>query len=76
MARYRLGRTVEARHALDEAVRWIEEANREKSDDLTATRPAWGAWHEPLECAFLVAEARELLEGGHRPADAAAEAKP
>jgi serine/threonine protein kinase/Flp pilus assembly protein TadD len=62
MARHRLGDTVAARQALDEAVRWTEEANREELDDLTAARPGWGAWHEKLECEFLLAEARELLE--------------
>jgi serine/threonine protein kinase/Flp pilus assembly protein TadD len=76
MARHRLRHLVEARQALDEAARWIGEANREESDDLTATRPAWGAWHEPLECEILLAEAKELLEGGHPLTDAAAEAKP
>ena len=62
MARHRLGRVAEARQAFDEAARWTDEADREKSDDLTATRPSWGAWYEPLECKLLLEEAKQLLE--------------
>jgi Flp pilus assembly protein TadD len=76
MARQRLGQTAEARRALDEAVRWIEEANREEADDLTETRPAWGAWHEKLECEILLAEATQLLDNAHQLPVAAAEARP
>jgi Flp pilus assembly protein TadD len=69
MAHHRLGHGGEARHALAEAVRWIDEADHAELDDLTATRPAWGAWHEKIECAFLLAEAKQLLaqDAGHRP---------
>jgi serine/threonine protein kinase/Flp pilus assembly protein TadD len=62
MARRRLGQTAEARQALAEAVRWIGEADREQMDDISACRPAWGAWYEKLECEVLLAEARKLLE--------------
>jgi serine/threonine protein kinase/Flp pilus assembly protein TadD len=62
MARHRLGRADEARHALAEAVRWIDEANRDESDELPGRRPAWGSWHEKLECEFLLDEATKLLE--------------
>jgi serine/threonine protein kinase/Flp pilus assembly protein TadD len=63
MARYRLGNVDEARQALEEAIRWIEQANCEEFDDLTASRPAWGNWHEPLECELLLDEASKVLAG-------------
>jgi len=62
MAHHRLGHAGQARHALTEAIRWIDEANRKRSDDPTATRPAWGPWHEPLECTLLLNEAKNLLQ--------------
>jgi tetratricopeptide (TPR) repeat protein len=61
MAHHRLGHAGAARHALAEAVRWIAQADREELDDLTATRPAWGAWHEKVECECLLAEAMKLV---------------
>jgi tetratricopeptide (TPR) repeat protein len=63
MARHRLGNIDGARQALDEAIRWMDQANREEFDDLTASRPAWDNWHEPLECERLLDEAKELLAG-------------
>jgi eukaryotic-like serine/threonine-protein kinase len=62
MARHRLGRTSAAKQTLDEAARWIDEANRADSDDPTATRPTWGAWHERLECKLLFEEAKRMIE--------------
>jgi hypothetical protein len=62
MAHHHLGHAGEAQHALAEAVRWIDEADHEELDDLTATRPAWGNWHEKPECELLLDEAKKLLE--------------
>jgi tetratricopeptide (TPR) repeat protein len=78
MTRHCLGRAVEARRTLAEAVRWADEADREELDDRTATRPAWGPWHEKLECELLLEEAKRHLETPYdlakavRPDDAAA----
>lgn len=63
MARHRLGNIDGARQALDEALRWIDQANREEFDDLTDSRPGWRNWHEPLECEPLLDEARKALSG-------------
>jgi Flp pilus assembly protein TadD len=62
MAHHRLGHASEARRALAEAARWIDEANRRPTDDPTASRPAWGNWHEHLECGLLFNEAKNLLK--------------
>jgi serine/threonine protein kinase/Flp pilus assembly protein TadD len=61
MARHRLQRAGEARQALDEARRWIDEADRKELDDFTGTRPAWGSWYEKIECELLLDEATRLL---------------
>ena len=61
MAHHRLGNAAEARRCLAEAARWIDEANRQKEDDLTGTRPTWADWHEPIEFPLLFREAEELL---------------
>jgi tetratricopeptide (TPR) repeat protein len=61
MAHHRLGHADEARHCLAEAARWIDEANRHEGNDLSATRPAWGDWHEPVVSQLLLREAEALL---------------
>jgi serine/threonine protein kinase/Flp pilus assembly protein TadD len=61
MAHHRLGHAAQARHALSEAVRWTDEANHRELDDLTDTRPNWGAWHEKPVCELLLDEATRLL---------------
>jgi serine/threonine protein kinase/Flp pilus assembly protein TadD len=61
MAHQRLGHGDEARHCLAEAARWIDEANRHEGDDLSATRPAWGDWHDPVVSELLFREAEALL---------------
>lgn len=62
MARHRLGRSGEARQALEEAIRWIDSANHEDKEDRIASRTVWSTWHEKPECEFLVDEAKKLLE--------------
>jgi serine/threonine protein kinase/Flp pilus assembly protein TadD len=62
MAHQRLGHNAEARRCLSEAVRWIGNANREKLDDPTGTRPAWGDWPERAEHPLLLSEAETLLK--------------
>jgi tetratricopeptide (TPR) repeat protein len=63
LSHQRLGRAEEARRCLTEAARWIEEANRLELDDLTATRPVWGGWYEPMYVQRLLAEAKALVDG-------------
>jgi tetratricopeptide (TPR) repeat protein len=61
MAHHRLGHADDARRCLAEARRWIDAANHDTGDDLSATRPAWGSWHEPVVYPLLLREAEELL---------------
>jgi serine/threonine protein kinase/Flp pilus assembly protein TadD len=61
MAHHRLGHAEEARRCLTEAARWIDEANREKLDDPTSTRPAWGGWYQAVVYPLLLREAEALL---------------
>jgi serine/threonine protein kinase/Flp pilus assembly protein TadD len=63
MAHHRLGHADEARRCLAEAVSWIDRANQEELDDLTATRPAWGDWHEPVMYGILLREGKALVQG-------------
>jgi tetratricopeptide (TPR) repeat protein len=67
MAHDRLGHADEARHCLAEAARWIDEANREEVDDLSGTRPAWRAWHEPVVDELLLREAESLVQRAEHP---------
>jgi hypothetical protein len=61
MAHHRLGHAEEARRCLVEAARWIDEANREKHDDPTSPRPAWGGWYQAVVYPLLHREAEALL---------------
>jgi tetratricopeptide (TPR) repeat protein len=63
MAHQRLGHEREARRCLAEAAAWIDQADREALDELTATRPAWGDWHGPVIYRLLFQEAKDLVEG-------------
>jgi serine/threonine protein kinase/Flp pilus assembly protein TadD len=67
MAHHRLGHADEARRCLAEAARWIDEANRHEGDDLSATRPAWGGWHEPVVFPLLLREAESLVQREEHP---------
>ena len=58
-----LGRPAEARRFLEQAARWVEQADRNEGDDPTRTRPAWGEWHERPVCRLLAKEAGELVNG-------------
>ena len=61
MGHSRLGHADEARRCLAAAVAWMDEANQQELDDLTGTRPAWGAWYERVVYPLLVREAEALL---------------
>jgi hypothetical protein len=61
MAHHRLGHAEEARRCLVEAARWIDEADREKRDGPTGTRPAWGGWYQAVVYPLLLREAEALL---------------
>ena len=61
MAHHRLGHAEAARRCLDEAARWIDEANRQQEDDPSGTRPIWGGWNELVAYPLLLREAEELL---------------
>ena len=64
MAQHRLGNASEARRCLDEAARWIGEADQYEGDNPTAAHPAWGDWPESPVSKRLFAEASELIGGG------------
>jgi tetratricopeptide (TPR) repeat protein len=64
MAQHRLGNAAEARRCLDEAARWIAEADQYEGDNPTAVHPAWGDWPESPVARRLFAEASELIGGG------------
>lgn len=61
MAHHRLGHTEEARHCVREAVRWIEEANREVGLESHDARPRWGGWHEKVVYPMVLSEAKALV---------------
>jgi serine/threonine protein kinase/Flp pilus assembly protein TadD len=62
MAHHRLGHVSEAQHALAEAVRWIEEADHQESDDPGSIRPSWGSCLDRPEFELLLNEAERLLQ--------------
>jgi tetratricopeptide (TPR) repeat protein len=62
MAQHRLGRAEEAQQCLAKAIAWMGEADRQKLDDLSGARPAWGAWHEPVVVPLLRRETEELVK--------------
>jgi serine/threonine protein kinase/Flp pilus assembly protein TadD len=62
IAHQRLGHAEEARACLTNAARWVDEANRQEFDDLTATHPVWGGWYESINVQRLLAEARTLID--------------
>ncbi|HEY3395088.1 MAG TPA: protein kinase, partial [Lacipirellulaceae bacterium] len=61
MAHQRLEHNEDARRCLNEAARWIDEANKEEMDDLTGTHAAWGDWHERVVYPILLREAEQLM---------------
>src|SRR5262249_25261681 len=61
MAHHRLEHAEDALRCLVEARRWIDAANRQTADDLSATQPAWGSWHERIVYPLLLREAEELV---------------
>jgi serine/threonine protein kinase len=61
MSHHRLGHFDDANRCLSEAVRWIDEANRDHLDDLVGSSPTWGAWHERAEFPLLLRESQALL---------------
>ncbi|HEV3200479.1 MAG TPA: tetratricopeptide repeat protein [Bryobacteraceae bacterium] len=67
MAHHRLGHTDEARRCLVEAAHWIDEANREKLDEISSTRPTWGNWHERVVYPLLLHEAESLIHRTEHP---------
>lgn len=62
LAHERLGNADEAQRCLIEAATWIDDANRQKFDDLTATHPVWGGWYESMNVQRLLLEARTLID--------------
>jgi hypothetical protein len=70
MAHCRLGHADEARRCLAAAVALMDEANQQKLDDLTSTRPAWGEWDDAVVYPLLIREAEALLrKAGLKPPD-------
>jgi WD40 repeat protein len=58
MTYHRLGRSTEAQHALDEASRWIEQADGKVPG---GTQVPWVGWYERLEVHTLLREATALM---------------
>ena len=58
MAHHKLGHADEAKKHLQEAVKWIEQANR---TDAMGSGDQWLSWHEPVEGEYLLREARALI---------------
>ncbi len=61
MAHHRLGNANEARRRLDEAKRWIAEANHQTHDHPSSNAPTWAAWYEHILYPLLIREAETLL---------------
>ncbi len=62
MASLRTGKRAEAERCLEKARQWIQSANERRDEDLSRTRPAWGAWDEHVQFPLLVEEAEDLLK--------------
>jgi tetratricopeptide (TPR) repeat protein len=58
MAHRQLGHADEAKKSLQEAVKWIEQANR---TDAMGSADRWLGWREPVEAEYLLREARVLI---------------
>lgn len=61
MTHHRLGHVDEARRCLAEAVRWIDEADRNSLDDLIGDKPTWGEWPQRAEYPLLLREAEAVV---------------
>lgn len=63
IAYYRLDRMSDSRRCLDNAARWIEQADRRDLPDVDINLPAWGnwSWNERLQCIRLFEEAKSLV---------------
>jgi tetratricopeptide (TPR) repeat protein len=70
MAHHRRGDVAEARRCLEEARKWIDEANRQDTVDLTQRKPLWDGFTERFEFPLLYQEAQTLIEGGEVAAQA------
>jgi tetratricopeptide (TPR) repeat protein len=61
MIHHRLDDAKEAKQCLDNAVRWIEEANQSAEKPKTEKKVAWGHWTEQQEVESLRNEAEALI---------------
>jgi serine/threonine protein kinase/Tfp pilus assembly protein PilF len=59
MAHHQLGQAEQARDCIAKAVKWIEEAETNKTH--AASKPDWIAWYEGVEVRHLRAEAESLM---------------
>src|SRR5262249_2100654 len=59
MAHHKLGQADQARDCLAKAVKWIEEAEANKTH--AASKPDWVGWNERIEVQHLRAEAEKLM---------------
>ena len=62
MTQHHLNQPEEARRSLKEAARWIEDANRAASDDLSGASAMWNGWSEKAVYPLLLEEARTMIE--------------
>src|SRR5262249_48812406 len=63
IAHYHLGQTRESRQCLEQAARWIREADRRKAPEVEITRPCWKnlSWYEHAAALRLFDEAKSLI---------------
>ena len=65
-----LDRLGKSRQCLENAARWIEQADRQELPDADVNLPAWGnwSWNEHLQTIRLFEEAKALV-ARHQPSD-------
>src|SRR5262249_7277864 len=72
IAHYHLDQTRESRQCLEQAARWIEQADRRKVPEVEVARPCWKnlSWHEHAAALRLFGEAESLINGRNDRQDA------
>jgi tetratricopeptide (TPR) repeat protein len=78
IACFHLGRLEQSRRHIDDALRWIAQADQQKLPSVELTQPAWAhyGWDEHLAALRLLAEAKALTEHGPRATKSSTEGRP